>query len=314
MREALAAPATAEAARLGALDRLRQVRYRGERVEWSAYLFVLPFLVLYVTFLVLPLIFGAYVSFTEWGIVGDPVWVGLKNVQRALADDWVPKVWGNTIRFALMVVPAVVVLALGMALFVNSGVWAAGLARTLFFAPHVVAVTVTSLIWVWMLEKDLGFLNLFLEGLGLPKVPWLTNPSWALLAIAAATVWWAAGFHMVILLAGLQDIPRELREAAVVDGATRWRVFTAVIVPLLRPALSLVITLEMIAAMRVFGQVHLMTGGGPAGASASIVSYIYEVGFRKYELGYAAVISLLLFLTLLVFTVIHLRLFKESLE
>jgi multiple sugar transport system permease protein len=147
---------------------------------------------------------------------------------------------------------------------------------------------------------------------GIDNVPWLTSPRWVLIGIGIASVWWDAGFSMVILLAGLQDIPSELREAARVDGANRFQVFRDVVLPLLRPALSLVITLLVISTLRVFSQVYIMTNGGPANASASIIKYIYQVGFRdKYELGYAAALSLLLFLTIVVVTAVEMRLFRE---
>ncbi len=295
---------------VSAWQRVRRASWRGERIDWSAYLFVLPFFVPFLVFTVGAIAFGSYVSFTEWGIIGDPQWVGLANFRRAFDDPWVPKVWGNTLRYGLFVVPTTTLVALAFALFVNARWRGTTLARTVFYAPNVVSVTVIGLVWVWMLDTRLGIVNQYLAYLGIPNVPWLTSPAWVLIGIGIASVWWDAGFSMVIFLAGLQDIPGELREAAQVDGATRFQTLRHITLPLLRPALSLVVTLLVIGTLRVFSQVYVMTNGGPAGASASVIHYVYQVGFTKYELGYAAALSLMLFLTILIVTAVEMRLLR----
>jgi ABC-type sugar transport system permease subunit len=228
-----------------------------------------------------------------------------------LTDSWVPQVWGNTARLALLIVPGTVAVALLFALYVNRRWWFSGVVRTLVFAPKTVAITVTALVWVWILEKETGILNVALFSLGLPKVGWLTTPTWVLPTLAVVSIWWGVGYYMVIVLAGLQDISMELIEAARLDGANERQVFWKVTLPLLRPALILVITLELIAAFRIFGQVHLMTGGGPGGKSATIVSYIYSTGFSRFQLGYAAALSLLLFATILLLSWIRLKFFAD---
>lgn len=294
------------------LARLRQATWNGEKIDWSAYLFVLPF---FLPFLVVTLgaaLFGIYVSFTDWGIIGAPHWIGVKNYLRAYADPWVWKTWSNTLRYGLAVVPATTLVALAMALFVNQRWRGYTFARAAFYAPNVVSVTVIGLIWVWMLDTQYGLVNQYLGRFGVPNVPWLTNPNWSLYGVAIASVWWDAGFSMVVLLAGLQDIPSELRETAAIDGANHLQTLFNVIVPLLRPALSLVVTLLIIGTLRVFSQIYIMTNGGPAGGSASVIHYVYEIGFSKYQLGYAGAISVMLFLTILVVTVVQLRVFREK--
>ncbi len=301
---------TAPRTRPDAFARLRRATWQGERIDWSAYLFILPFFLPFLIFTLIAVGFGAYVSFTEWGVIGDPQWVGLDNFRRALQDSFVPKVWVNTLKYGLIVVPATTLVALAFALFVNQRWWGATLARTVFYAPNVVAVTVIGLVWVWLLDTRFGLVNQYLGYLGIPNVPWLTNPAWVLFGIALASIWWDAGFSMVIFLAGLQDIPKELREAAQVDGASRFQVLRHIVLPLLRPAMSLVVTLLIIGTLRVFSQIYIMTNGGPANASASVILYIYQVGFRKYELGYAAALSLMLFATILVVTAVEMRLLR----
>jgi multiple sugar transport system permease protein len=290
---------------------MRSATWNGRRIDWSAYLFLAPFFVPFLVFTFGAILFGMYVSFTEWSVVGDPKWVGLANYARALSDPWVPKVWRNTLQYGLTVVPSVTVAALFLALFVNVRWVGYVFARAAFYLPNVLSVTVMALVWVWILEAQFGLLNQYLAMLGIPKIPWLTNPSWVILSIAGATLWWSVGFHMVILLAGLQDIPPDLREAAEIDGASAVQILWRVTIPLLRPVLSLVITLQVIASLRVFSQIYLMTNGGPDGASASVVSYIFQVGFLTYQLGYGAAISMLLFVTILVATLIQRSLFRE---
>jgi len=302
--------ATLQRPRPVALARLRHATWQGERIDWSAYLFILPFFLPFLLFTLIAVGFGAYVSFTEWGVIGDPTWTGLDNFRRALADPFVPKVWANTLKYGLIVVPATTIVALAFALFVNQRWWGATLARTVFYAPNVVAVTVIGLVWVWLLDTRFGLVNQYLGYLGIPNVPWLTNPAWVLFGIALASIWWDAGFSMVIFLAGLQDIPKELREAAQVDGASRFQVLRHIVLPLLRPAMSLVITLLIIGTLRVFSQIYIMTNGGPANASASVIIYIYRIGFRDFDLGYAAALSLMLFATILIVTVVEMRLLR----
>ncbi len=303
----VAALAAAPPARPGTIGRLRRASWRGRRIDWVAYLFLLPFFVPFLVFTVGAIGFGAYVGFTDWGIVGEPVWVGLANFRRALDDPFVPKVWGNTLRYGLIVVPATTVVALGLALFVDRRWWGAGLARAVFFAPNLVSATVVGLVWVWLLDTRFGPVNRALGLVGVASVPWLTNPDWVLLGIGAASIWWDAGFAMVLFLAGLRQIPPELREAARVDGAGPGRVLRDVVLPLLWPATSLVVTLLLIGTLRVFSQIYVMTNGGPANASATVMLYVYRVGFGEYRLGYAAALSLLLFATIVVVTAIGLR-------
>ena len=260
---------------------------------------------------VAPILFGFYVSFTDWSIVSAPKWIGVKNYLRALTDPWVGQVWKNTLELALLIVPGTVVVSLLFALYINQRWRLSNMVRTFVFAPKAVAITVTSMIWVWILDKEKGILNIFFSAIGMPKVGWLTTIHWVIPSLAGVTIWAGVGYYMVILLAGLQDIPQELINAARLDGANGRQVFWNITLPMLRPALILVITLEIISSLRIFGQVQLMTAGGPGGRSATIVSYIYSSGFQRFDLGYAAVLSFLLFLTTVVFSWIRYRLYGD---
>jgi ABC-type sugar transport system permease subunit len=281
------------------------------RLDRSGYLFVAFFTVPFLLFNIAPIFFGIYLAFTEWGIVGAPTWVGLANFQEALADDWVANAFLNTLRYALVIVPGVTVLGLLFALYVHQRWPLATLARTLFFTPNVVSATVIGLVWVWLLDTQFGLINQYLGMLRIPAVPWLTSSDWALVGVSIASIWWDLGLAFVIFLAAVQDVPRDLHEAAAIDGAGRLRQFWHVTLPQLRPAISMVVTLQLIASLRIFSQVYVMTNGAPNGASQSVIHYVYQVAIVQYRLGYASAVSMLLFVLILALTVLQRLVLRE---
>jgi ABC-type sugar transport system permease subunit len=202
--------------------------------EWEGYLFVAFFAVPFLVFNICPILFGAVVGFTEWGIIGTPEWVGLDNFRAAFADEWVAVAFRNVLLYALIIVPGVTVLGLAFALFVNQRWPLSALARTVFFSPYVVSATVIGLIWVWILDTRFGIINQYLGAFGIEPIPWLTSTEWSLIGVSIASIWWDLGLAFVLFLAGLQDVPQELYEAAEVDGASRWQRFWHVTLPYIR--------------------------------------------------------------------------------
>lgn len=296
----------------GILSQLRRKTWNGRRIDWSAYIFLLPFLIPFLVFIVLAIVFGIYVSFTSWGIVGTPQWVGLLNYKAAFADPQVGNAFFNTLKYALIIVPGVTIFALIFAIYVNQRWPLYGLARTIFFSSNVVSATVIGLVWVWILDTQLGVLNHYLGVLGISQIPWLTDLNWSIVGISLASIWWDLGFSFVLFLAALQDIPGELVEAAEIDGASRLQSFWYITLPLIRSSLSMVVTLQLIATMQIFSQVYVMTDGGPANSSDSIILIIYNQGIRKFHLGYSAALSMMLFFVILIVTLIQRRLIRES--
>ncbi len=282
------------------------------RIDWIGYLFVLFFATPFLLFNVMPVLFGIYVGFTDWSIVGQPNWVGLDNFRAAFADPWLRLAFLNVLWYALIVVPGVVVLGLGFALFVNQGWPLSGLARTILFTPNVVSATVIGLVWVWLLDTQFGLLNHYLGWLGIGPVPWLTSTRWSLIGVSMASIWWDLGLGFVLFLAALQDVPRELHEAASIDGAGALRQLWYITLPHLRPTVSMVVTLELISTMRIFSQVYVMTNGGPAGSSSSVIFQLYQSAIVQNMLGYASAISILLFVAILVLTLLQRRLLREN--
>jgi ABC-type sugar transport system permease subunit len=272
------------------------------RIDAAGYLLVAFFTVPFLLFNVAPLLFGIGVAFTEWGIIGAPTWVGLQNFREAWGDPWVWTAFRNIVWYALLIVPGVTVLGLAFALYVHQRWPLSTLARILFFTPNVVSATVIGLIWVWVLDTQYGLLNHYLGVIGLPEIPWLTSPQWSLTGVAIASIWWDLGLAFVLFLAALQDVPDDLYDAAAIDGAGRFRQLWHVTLPHLRPVISMVVTLQLIATMRIFSQVYVMTNGAPVGSSSSPVHYLYQVSVIQYRLGYGAAISVLLFLAIIVAT------------
>ena len=291
--------------------RMRRMTWQDRRIDWSGYVFILPFFLPFLTFTVIAILFGAFIAFTDWGIMGAPTWVGLTNFQEALRDEWVHKAFLNIFRYGLIIVPGVTILGLTFAVYVNQRWPMSSFVRAAFYSPNVVSATVIGLVWVWMLDTQFGLINQYLAKVGIPNIPWLTSTRWSLTGVSIASIWWDLGFTFVLFLAALQEIPRELKEAAAIDGANRFQGFWYITLPILRPMISMVITLQLIATLRIFSQVFMMTNGGPAGSSLSVIHYIYTEGIVRFRLGYTAAVSLLLFFVILIVTIIQQRLIRE---
>ena len=272
------------------------------RIDAVGYLFVAFFTIPFFLFNILPVFFGIYVGFTRWSIVGSPRWIGFDNYAQAFHDKWVWVGFQNVLLYGVLIVPSVTMLGLAFALFVNRGYPLSGLARSLFFAPNVVSATVIGLVWVWLLDTQYGLLNHYLGFLGIEAVPWLTSTQWSLVGVSIASVWWDLGLAFVLFLAALQDIPSDLTEAAMVDGAGRWNRLRFIILPHLRPVISMVVTLQLISTLRIFSQVYVMTNGGPGTSSQSPIYYVYQVAIVRNLFGYASAIAMLLFIGILVLT------------
>ena len=275
-------------------------------------MFVATFAAPFLIFNVGPVLFGAYVAFTEWSIIGKPEWVGLENFAEAFDDEWVWVAFRNIFLYAAIIVPGVTVLALCFALFVNRSYPLSGLARTLFFAPNVVSATVIGLVWVWILDTQFGLLNNIIGTVGIRPIPWLTSTDWALVGVSIASIWWDLGLAFVLILAALQDVPRDLTEAATVDGAGPFNRLRFVILPHLRPVLSMVVTLQLISTLRIFSQIYVMTNGGPAGATSSPIHYIYSVAIVRNLYGYASALAIMLFLVILIVTIVQRYIIREK--
>jgi multiple sugar transport system permease protein len=261
-----------------------------------------PFLILYVLFLIGPTLYGVIMSFFNSSLehAGLGGFTGADNYTQALtSSDFWQSMW-HTVLFTLMTTPPLVAVALVLAIFTDRlrrGRW---FFRLLFFAPYVVPSAAVALIWTWLYTPQIGLWDSWLSAVGIANPPnWLADPDWAMASVALATVWWTLGFNFVLYLAGLQEIPRNLYEAAEVDGASRWDQMRRITIPLLRRTTALVLVLQIIASLKIFDQIFLMTAGGPNYATRPLLEYVYDIGFTDFRTGYAAAASMLYFLVIL---------------
>lgn len=284
------------------------------RFSPTPYLFLLPYLAFFVTFRLGPSVFGLAMSFTSWTIVGDKKWIGLDNFERMEIDNRLHSAIENTAFFSGLTVPLLVVLGMMLAILLNQPRRGRALGRVAVFTPYVIMSTVVGIVWTWLLEKDFGVINVYLDQLGLDKVPWLVSQDTAMYGIILTTVWWTVGYNTVLFLAGLQDIPHELYEAARIDGAGSLGVFRHITLPLLAPTTFVVLMLTIINSFQVFDQVYVMTSGGPGVSTLTLVQYVYTVAFQFRRMGYGASIASLLFAILVLFALIQTRLYQRGVK
>lgn len=264
--------------------------------------FVMPFVGLYSFLLILPFLMGVWISFHRADLFGAWQWVGLENYARLFADPVFFQAMGTTFSLALMIVPALTMITLLLALALNRATRSAAIFRGLFFSSSVLSVTIVTLIWRFVLTPDAGLIAKILTAVGLEPLPFLSDPNLAVPALAITTIWWGLGLPMMLFLAGLQQIPQDMYEAAALDGASRWTTFFRITLPSLRRTTILVVMLQTAAQLQIFGQAQLLTQGGPSGSSRPIVLYIYEIAFGRWELGYAIAAAEVLFLLILALT------------
>jgi multiple sugar transport system permease protein len=263
--------------------------------RWSGILFVAPYLAAFVLMLVVPLIVGIRLSMTRGDLFGIKEFVGLDNFARLFGDPvFLQTVW-NTFYFVLLTVPAMTVIGLALALVLNHQTRWAAVLRAIFFASTVLSVTVVTLIWRLVLIPEGGLAAVIASAIGHEPVAFLSEQALAMPAVAVTTIWWGIGLPMVLFLAALQQVPRELYEAAALDNASRTRMLLSITLPSIRRTMVLVIIVGIILQFQLFGQPHLMTGGGPNNSTRPVVLFIYETGWKQWQLGYAAAASQVLF-------------------
>ncbi len=272
---------------------------------WQGYAFVGPFVALYCFLLIYPLFMGIEISFNRADLFGNREFVGLENYRRLFADPIFHQAVATTFKLTLLIVPTLTVITLLLALALNRATRTAGVLRGVFFSSSVLSVTILTLIWRFVLTPDAGLIAKLLGVFGWEPIPFLSDPDLTVPALAIATVWWSLGLPMMLFLAGLQQIPGDIYEAAALDRASRWTTFWKVTLPSLRGVLILVIMLQTAAQLQIFGQAQLLTSGGPSGRSRPIVLYIYELAFGRWELGYAIAAAEVLFLLVLVITALQ---------
>lgn len=279
------------------------------RVPW---LFVVPAAAVCFGLFILPALFGAGYAFTNWDGLTSPRWVGLANFTEFFGDSESAEVLLHTLQIAIAYVVGVNLVGLGLALGLENTLRTRGILRALFFLPAVISPLVVAFIWKFMLDAN-GAVNEALAALGLGSLeqPWLGEPTLALVSVVVVMIWQFAGYHMLIYSAGLQGVQAELREAAAVDGAGTWRRFWDIVLPQLRGAITISVALSTITSLMVFDQVIALTGGGPAGATETLGTYVYKQAFVNGRYGYSAAVALLLVIGVCAVAVAQFRLLRR---
>jgi multiple sugar transport system permease protein len=281
-----------------ATDSIATARSRltsSSRGHWRNALFVAPYLIVFFGLLVYPLGESIWLSLHKADFFGSRVFVGVENFVRLFQDRVFLGAIFNTFYFLLLTVPELALLGLALALALNRPTRTAAFLRGLFFASSVFSVTIVTLLWRMIFIADGGLLTNVLGWIGHEPIAFLSDPSLALPAIAITTVWWCIGLPMMLFLAALKQVPPELYEAAALDNAGRWKALWHITLPSIRRTFIVVVIIEIVLQFQLFGQPQLMTQGGPNNASRPIVLFIYEVGFTRWDVGYATAASQVLF-------------------
>jgi multiple sugar transport system permease protein len=291
---------------------------RTARLIWrerSAYAFLAPGLILFSIFTVFSLGFAFYLTFREWNILEpEKPFIGLQNYRDMIGDEDFRRSVINTFYFTGASVPLGMSVGLGVALLLNQPLRGRTVLRTLYFLPVVTPFVVAAIVWKWLYNGDFGPINYYLLKTHLISEPllWLSDKNLAMPAVVLMSVWTSVGFSMVVYLAALQGVPAELYESARIDGAGAWARFRYVTLPMLAPSTLFLMVMGIIGSFQVFTQIYIMTSGGPVNRTSTMVYYIYESAFKFYEMGYASTLAYALFVLLLVFTVIQLRLYRRA--
>ncbi len=280
---------------------------RREWQDWlQGYAFLAPSFIFLAVFTYFPVLYAFVLSFWRWRVLrGEPTFIGLDNYTYLFtSEDFWQAMW-NTFYFAAGSIPTGMIIALVIALMLNRPLRGLAIYRTAYFLPTITSLVAVSVVWLWIYHPDVGLANYILNSIGLPSVRWLNEPRSAMPALIILGIWRGLGYNVIIYLAGLQNIPQHLYEAAKIDGANRWDLFRHVTWPLLTPTSFFILIIAVINSFQSFTQIHVMTQGGPLGSTTVIVYYLYQQAFQQFTMGYGSAIAMVLFVMILILTLIQ---------
>lgn len=284
-------------------------KFSMNRLQWAearwAYLFLLPNLLLFALFTIYPVLASFFYSLNKWTLHNPMEFVGLTNYQGLIQDETFRKVFGNTLYYTAGILPFQTALGLLIAIGLNQRIRFMTGYRALYFVPVVTSMVAVSFVWQWMYQPQYGVINSLLKGLGVEGPNWLFSKGWAMPSVIAMSIWKNVGYSVVLYLAALQGVPESLYESAMIDGATAWRRFWHITLPMISPTTFFIIVLTIIGSFQSFDQIYVLTQGGPARATSVIVHYLYENGFQWFNMGYAAAIAYVLFALLFILTILQ---------
>jgi multiple sugar transport system permease protein len=281
----------------------------------AAFGFILPAFVLLVVFIFYPMIHAFIISFQDYNLISsNNTFIGLDNYKSLLKDKSFLASLGHSFYFAVIVIPVQTAVSLGLALLIRRPFAGRNVFRTIYFLPVVVSFAIASTIFRLIYNKDYGMFNVILKGLGLPAMDFLSNPNISMFGIIILCIWKAMGFFMIVFLAGLNNIPESLYEAAQVDGAGVFKRFVHVTLPLLKKTMAFVVIITTMDALKIFVPVYITTNGGPANSTSTVVYFIYDMAFKQMNMGYAAAAAFIFFFAVLIVSIIQMRAFRSDVE
>tara|TARA_R110002051_G_scaffold80954_3_gene145002 strand:- start:18747 stop:19679 length:933 start_codon:yes stop_codon:yes gene_type:complete len=280
-----------------------RARRRNTLIAWS---FILPNFVGFASLTLVPIIVLFYMSFTNWNVFGKADWIGLTNFERLLGDGSFHIALGNTLYYSALHIPLTILVSLGLALLLNNKLRGVAFFRTAAFFPYITSIVAIAVVWNLMFSPDYGPINEILRAIGFEQPPgWLTSADWAMPAVVIVSTWRDMGYYMILFLAGLQTVPRELHEAARMDGAGVIQRFFNVTLPCLRPTMFFVTVILTINSFKIFDLILVMTDGGPGQATLVLSQFIYTKGFEESQFGYASAASVALFFLCITVTILQ---------
>jgi multiple sugar transport system permease protein len=276
----------------------------------AGYLFILPQVIGILTFSIIPVITVVVLTFFDWNIVGVPKFVGFANYIDQFKSEDLRIAFKNTLYYTVLTIPLQLTIALLLAMALNN-IKGKVIYRVIYFSPVVTNSVAACMAWMWLYNGDFGILNNILKNFGIQGPNWIVDTNWVMPSIALMSIWWGMGYHMVLFLSGLQGIPRVYYEAAKIDGANSFKQFWHITLPMLSPTTFFIVIMAVIGSFQVFDQTFIMTNGGPAKASYSIVLHIYQNAFQFFNMGIATTSAMMLFLGILIITVFQFRMQKK---
>lgn len=279
-----------------------------KKEQRTAYLFLAPQFLGMICFIMIPAVISIILCFTQWDLISAMKFTGFENFNAVFEDGRFGKSLLNTLLFTIGVLPITIGVSLGLALLTNHKLRGLGFYKACFFLPMATASVAIVLVWYWIYAPNIGVINYFLSWLGVSGPNWLTDPYWARWAIIIMAVWQNMGYYFLIFLAGLKGIPQDYYEAAQIDGANGWQRFYKITLPLISPTMFFVMITMSINVLNLFQEPMVLTEGGPEYSTYSIVMYIYDLAFRFFRMGEAAVVSTVLFVIVIIITLIQFKL------
>ncbi len=280
--------------------------------KFAPYLFIAPAGVILLIFFFIPFFQTIGLSFFDYSnSIYQPNFSGIQNYLDILKNPIFYKVMWNTVLYLVVAVPILAIFPLFLAVLINQKIRGITLYKILIYLPVIVSIVVAAIAFKWLYAQD-GILNYFMQLFHLPKIGWLTDPKYAIYSVIIVTIWKGIGYYMMIYLASLMSVPKELYEACDIDGANFWQKHLTVTVPHLMPTIALVTTISSISAMKIFAEIYVMTKGGPLNSTKTIVYYIYEKAFENLDLGYASAMAVILLVIVMIFSLLNIFVFERG--